>query len=127
MLLILSNILLTPQTISWAKKSNQLLVSFKLDFCKAYDRVRPTIEWIERFCSKECVWGRRGGFGILEKFVNTSKIVCVGESAQKIVNGKVYKDLINERGVRLGCPLALENVKQAKEINCGKRILLPPY
>lgn len=85
------------------------------------------IEWIGRFCSKECVWGHRGAFGILEEFVNMSKIVFVGESAQKLVNGKVYKDLIIERGVRLGCPLALENVKQAKEINCGRRISLPPY
>jgi hypothetical protein len=67
-------------------------------------------------------------FGTLEEFVNTSKIVFVGESAQKFVNSKVYKDLIIERGLRLGCPLlALENVKQAKEINCGRRILLPPY
>lgn len=85
------------------------------------------IEWIGCFCSKECVWGRRGAFGILEEFVNMSKIVFVGESAQKLVNDKVYKDLIIERWVRLGCPLALENVKQAKEINCGRRILLPPY
>jgi hypothetical protein len=73
-------------------------------------------------------WGGEGDdFGILEEFVNTSKIVFVGESAQNIVNRKVYKDLLIERGMRLGCPLALENVKQAKEINCGRRILLPPY
>jgi hypothetical protein len=38
------------------------------------------------------VWGQRGAFGILEEFVNMSKIVFVGESAQKLVNGKVYKD-----------------------------------
>jgi hypothetical protein len=89
MLLILSNILPTPQTISWAKKSNQLLVSFKLDFFKAHDRVRLTIEWIGHVCSKECVCVLGGGgggagvrgndFGILEEFVNTSKIIFVGE------------------------------------------------
>lgn len=60
MLLIFSNILLTPQTISWAKKSSRLLVCFKLNFFKAYDRVRPTIEWIGHFCSKECVLGGGG-------------------------------------------------------------------
>lgn len=84
------------------------------------------MDWTFLF-KRVCAGAEGGGFGILEKFVNTSKIVFVGESAQKFVNGKVYKDLINERGVRFGCPLALENVKQAKEINCGKRILLPPY
>ncbi len=36
---ILNNILLTHETIAWAKKSKQPLVFLKLDFSDAYDKV----------------------------------------------------------------------------------------
>jgi hypothetical protein len=36
---ILNNILLTHETIAWAKNSKQPLIFLKLDFSKAYDKV----------------------------------------------------------------------------------------
>jgi hypothetical protein len=36
---ILDNIVLTQETLNWAKTSKQPLVLMKLDFAKAYDRV----------------------------------------------------------------------------------------
>ena len=38
---ILDNLVLTQETMAWAKQSNQALLFLKLDFLKAYDMV----EW----------------------------------------------------------------------------------
>ncbi len=88
----MNNTFLTHETIQWVKKSKQWVISFKVNFVKAYDKV----EWDFLF---ECL--KR--LGILDAF--TTKIMFIGTITKVNVN-KFSKDFYIERGVWHGCPLA---------------------
>ena len=92
---ILDNILLTHETLSWAKKSKQDTIFLKLDFSKAFDRV----DWSFLFQIMS-----RMGFPL--SFINMVKLTLNDACAAINVNGQVSPSFPIERGVRQGCPLA---------------------
>ena len=92
---ILDNILLTHETLSWAKKSKQDTIFLKLDFSKAFDRV----DWRFLFLIMT-----RMGFPF--SFINLVKLTLNDACAAINVNGQVSPSFPIERGVRQGCPLA---------------------
>jgi hypothetical protein len=92
---ILDNIVLTQETINWAKTSNQPLVLLKLDFAKAYDRV----SWRFPFKAMEVL-------GFDDRFIRMTKLLFSGASASVCLNGAPTKLFDISRGVRQGCPLA---------------------
>jgi hypothetical protein len=74
---ILNNIFLTHETIQWAKKSKQSLIFLNLDFSKAYIKVK----WTFLFdCMRK--------LGILDEFVNMTKILFKDVKAKVNVNGE---------------------------------------
>jgi hypothetical protein len=80
---ILNNIFFTHETIQWAKKSKQSLI-LKLDFSKAYNKV----EWTFSFdCMRK--------LGILDEFVNMTKILFKDVKVKVNINGKPF----GERGL----------------------------
>jgi hypothetical protein len=85
---ILNNILLTHETISWAKRSKQPLVFLKLNLSKAYDKMN----WSFFFgCMKN--------MGIPTKFINMTKLTFKEASASVVVNGKAFESFVIEKGV----------------------------
>jgi hypothetical protein len=64
---ILNNILLTHETISWAKRSKQPLVFLKLNFSKAYDKVNWSF-----------IFGCMKNLGILIEFINMTNLIFKG-------------------------------------------------
>ena len=94
---ILDNILLTHETVSWAKKSRQDSIFLKLDFSKAFDRV----DW--QFLLN--IMSSRMGF--LQPFINLVNLTLVDVEASININGLISSSFKIERGVRQGCPLAL--------------------
>jgi hypothetical protein len=92
---ILNNIFLTCETISRAKKSKQPMLSLKLDFSKAYDKV----EWMFLFESMFMI--RIGIF-----FVNMTKLLYNGATTSISINGKTFETFVIKKGVRQGWPLA---------------------
>jgi hypothetical protein len=89
---ILNNILLTHETIQWAKKSKQWTIFLKVDFFKAYDKVG----WDFLF---ECL--KR--LGILDAF--TLKIMFIGTIAKVNINNKFSKDFLHWKGCVAHVPL----------------------
>lgn len=85
---ILNNIFLTHEIISWAKKSKQPMLSFKLDFSKAYDKV----EWMFLF---ESMFMIRIG----KKIVNMSKLLYNGTTTSISLNGKTFETFVIKKGV----------------------------
>jgi hypothetical protein len=86
---ILDNIVLTQETINWAKVSKQPLLLLKLDFAKAYDRV----SWPFLFRAMEAI-------GIAPEFVHMTKLLFNGAKALVCVNGTPSKPFPVTRGVR---------------------------
>ena len=92
---ILDNIVLTQETLHWAKTSRQLTVFLKLDFSKAYDNV-----------SRRFIFYAMQMIGIREKFINWVKLLFNNVTAAVNLNGSPGTSFRIERGVRQGCPLA---------------------
>ena len=92
---ILDNILLTHETLSWAKKSRQDTIFLKLDFSKAFDRV----DW-------NLLFNIMAWMGFPPLFTNMVRLTLVDEEASININGRISPSFRIERGVRQGCPLA---------------------
>ena len=92
---ILDNILLTHETISWARKSQQESIFLKLDFSKAFDRVN----W-------QFLFNAMSRMGFPQLFTNMVKLTMVEAEAAINVNGYTSASFKIDRGVRQGCPLA---------------------
>ena len=92
---ILDNIVLTQETLHWARASKQPTVFLKLDFSKAYDKV----SWRFLFYAMK-------EMNISEKFIGWIKLLFGNASATVNLNGNQGDNFRIERGVRQGCPLA---------------------
>ena len=91
----LDNIVLTQETLHWAKKSNQPSIFLKLDFSKAYDKV----SWRFLFRAMKAL-------NICEEFIDWVKLFFTNASAAVNLNGNPGGNFKIERGMRQGCPLA---------------------
>lgn len=92
---ILDNIMLTQETMDWAKSSQQPLPFLKLDFFKAYDKV----DWLFLFATITRL-------GFPSEFISMTKLLFGEASASVRVNGCISRTFPIEKGVRQGCPLA---------------------
>ena len=92
---ILDNIVLTQETLHWAKTSRQPTVFLKLDFSKAYDKV----SWRFLFHAMQMI-------GIRTKVINWVKLLFNNATAAVNLNGSPGQSFSIKRGVRQGCPLA---------------------
>ena len=92
---IMDNIVLTQETLHWARISRQPTVFLKLDFSKAYDKV----SW--RF-----IFHAMGMIGINEQFIRWVQLLFRNATATVNLNGNPGETFNIERGVRQGCPLA---------------------
>lgn len=92
---ILDNIVLTQETLYWAKTSRQPTIFLKLDFSKAYDKV----SWRFLFLTMEKI-------GIGDTFTKWVKFLCGNAKAVVNLNGSLGEDFDIQRGVKQGCPLA---------------------
>lgn len=92
---ILDNIVLTQETLHWAKVSRQPTVFLKIDFSKAYDK----ISWRFLFLAMKKM-------GMSEKFVEWVKLLFTRTSTAVNLNGSPGSQFKVERGVMQGCPLA---------------------
>lgn len=91
---ILDNIVLTQETLHWAKVTKQPTFFLKVDFFKAYDKV----SW--NFFSKMQM------MNISEKFIKWVKLLFENATATFNLNGGPGNSFKVERGIRQGCPLA---------------------
>ena len=85
---ILDNILLTQETMEWAEFSRQFLIFLKLDFSKAYDMVDHGF-----------LFGAMRGFGLLEEFINMTKMLFLEALANVKMNGSQTVHFEIGRGV----------------------------
>jgi hypothetical protein len=121
----LDNIFLTHETIAHAKRSKQPLVSLKLDFSKAYDKVDVgfLFQVMERL-----------GFPI--EFIRMTKLLFYEARASVSINGRLTQKFVITQGVRQGCPLApylfliigeVLNMSVKAEVHAGRirGIMLP--
>ena len=92
---ILDNIVLTQETLHWARTSKQPTIFLKLDFSKAYDKV----SWHFLFKAMKAM-------DICEEFIKWVKLLFTNASAAVNLNGTLESHFKIERGVRQGCPLA---------------------
>ena len=88
---ILDNILLTHETMEWAKQTGQPFIFLKLDFSKAYDMV----DWTFLFQAL----GLLSGFIKMTKILFRDAIVCVKVNKVRSPSFKL------ERRVKQGCLL----------------------
>ncbi|KAL3692018.1 hypothetical protein R1sor_005669 [Riccia sorocarpa] len=91
---IFDNILTLKLGEEWAVESEQEAVFLKLDFIKAYDRVRHTF-----------LWETLEAMGFSAKFIRLIQGLMVGAEATVHQNGDFTECFELERGVRQGCPL----------------------
>ena len=92
---ILDNIVLTQESLQWAKLSRQPTVFLKLDFSKAYDKV--SWQFLFRTMRK---------MGVSEVFTKWVKLLFTGATAAVNLNSNPGENFTVERGVRQGCPFA---------------------
>lgn len=92
---ILDNIMMTHETLDWARHSHQPLIFFKLDFSRAYDKV----DWGFLFAAMSKL-----GFPI--PFLNMVRLLFRDASNHVNVNGRLSPAFEIKRGVRQGCFLA---------------------
>lgn len=89
------NIMLTRESIQWAKKSHQISIFFKLDFSKDYDRV----EWTFMFQVIKKL-------GVPSLFIHMIRLLFQNVVVSVKINNQVTKPFAIRRDVRQGCPLA---------------------
>ncbi|KAL3692706.1 hypothetical protein R1sor_006357 [Riccia sorocarpa] len=92
---IFDNVLSLRFGQDWATASQQEALFLKLDFVKAYDRVRHSY-----------LWATLEALGSGQETITLFQGLMVGAEAVVHVNGSFTKDFSMERGVRQGCPLA---------------------
>ena len=92
---ILDNLMLTQETITWAKRSHQSSLFLELDFSKAYDMV----DW-------ECLFKIVDKMGFPSEFNHMVRLLFINASATVKVNGTPSLPFNNKPRVRQGCPLA---------------------
>ncbi|KAL3692767.1 hypothetical protein R1sor_006418 [Riccia sorocarpa] len=92
---IFDNILALHLSQDWVNRSGQEALFLKLDFTKAYDRVRHIYLW-----DTLCV------MNFSEKFIALVQGLCQDATATVSVNGDFTQEFKMEWGVRQGCPLA---------------------
>lgn len=92
---IMDNILLTYETLHYAKSSQQPLLFLKLDFSKAYDKV----DW-------HFLFSALSQLGLPDTFIQMTRLLFTNAAARVSVNGKVTNTFPIQQGVRQGCPLA---------------------
>ena len=85
---ILDNIMLTQETLSWAKKSRQDAIFLKFDFSKAFDRV----DW-------HFLFNIMAKMGFPNPFINMVKLRLKDGEASINVNGHISSSFPIERGV----------------------------
>lgn len=93
---ILDNIVLTQETLHWAKASIQPMFFLKFDFSKAYNKV-----------SSRFLFHAMYMFGINEEFIGWVRLLFGSASATTNLNGSPRTNFKIKRGVRQWCPLAL--------------------
>lgn len=91
---ILDNILLTHETLAWAKKSRQDTIFLKLDFSKAFDRV----DW-------PFLFNIMSRMGFPPGFINMVRLTMSDAEASININETILPSFKIERGIRQGCPL----------------------
>jgi hypothetical protein len=89
-------VLVTHETIQWAREMDQDLVLLKLDFKKAYDMV--SLPFLFRVMA---------ALGLLDSFASWIRLLFTGAAAVVHINGKATVMFPIQRGVRQGCPLLL--------------------
>jgi hypothetical protein len=115
---ILNNILLTHETISWAKRSKQPLAFLKLNFSKAYDRMNWSF-----------LFGCMKNLGIPVEFINMTNLF-----SKKLT----FASVVIDKGVQRGCPLVpylflivgeMRNAMVHEDLRYGKiqRVQLPRF
>lgn len=92
---ILNKIVLTHETLHWAKTTKQPTVFLKLDFSKAYDKV----SWRFLFTTMYKM-------NISEKFINWVRLLFGNALAAVNLNGSMSNSFKVKRGIRQGCPIA---------------------
>lgn len=73
---ILDNVLVTHETITWAKETDQDMILLKLDFMKAYDTVNLSF-----------LWEVMTALGVPPNFTQLCKLLFEGAEASVNVNG----------------------------------------
>jgi hypothetical protein len=92
---ILDNILLTHESIQWAKESRQESIFLKLDFSKAYD----IVDWAFMFQITEKL-------GMPNTFIHVIRMLFHDAMVPININNQTTTPFELHRGVRHGCPLA---------------------
>jgi len=92
---ILDNVLVTHETITWAKELDLDMVLLKLDFMKVYNMVCLPF-----------LWGVLQATRVPPFFIQLCKLLFVGVEASMNINGSETDRFSITRGVRQGCPLA---------------------
>ena len=92
---ILDNIVLTQETLHWAKTSKQPTMLLKFDFSKAYDKV----SWRFFFHAMQMI-------RIRAKFINYIKLFFHNATALVNLNGSPDNSFSIKRRIRQGCSLA---------------------
>lgn len=90
---ILDNIMLTHETVEWARHSRQPMIFLKLDFSKAYDKV-------------DFLFAAMCKMGLPVSFMAMVKILFEDAANHVNVNGRLSPEFQIQRGVRQGCPIA---------------------
>jgi hypothetical protein len=93
---ILDNVLVTHETIQWARETGQDLVLLKLDFKKAYNMV-----------SLPFLFQVMAALGLLDSFASWIRLLFTDAAATVHINGKATAMFPIQCSVRQGCPLAL--------------------
>lgn len=86
---ILDNIVLTQETLHWAKASKRPSIFFKLDFSKAYDK----ISWHLLFHAMRAS-------NICDEFIERVKLLLVNVTTAVNLNGNLGGSFKIERGVK---------------------------
>lgn len=92
---ILDNLMLAWETAEWAQQSGQNALIVKLDFHKAYDRIR----W--SFILKMLQWL---GFG--PKILKHVQMLFQDANVHLIINKNMSESFVLQRSIRQGCPLS---------------------
>jgi hypothetical protein len=89
-------VLVTHETIQWARETGQDLVLLKLDFKKAYNMV-----------SLPFLFQVMAALGLLDSFASWIRLLFTDAAATVHINGKATAMFPIQCSVRQGCPLAL--------------------
>ncbi|KAL3694924.1 hypothetical protein R1sor_008575 [Riccia sorocarpa] len=92
---IFDNLLGSRMGADWVQESEQEAIFLKLDFAKAYDRVRH-----------DFIWDTLEAMKIDTHFISLLKGLTLQGSSKVHINGWFTEEILLDRGVRQGCPVA---------------------